>query len=437
MRFRQLLSLGAATLASAQPNLAKDFKLMEDQSFEAPFDEISAYTGMRDLTAFEVGGSAVVHRNFLRLTGERQSQKGWVASRTPLAAPEWSATLELRASGTSMHLYGDGLAIWLVANPDHIEGPVFGREDHWNGVGIFFDTFQNLDHSHHHKHPYIYAVVNDGTKGYIPDAEKPDPAKQALPGSVDNSGCSFEFRYLESRHDVSVLNHTRVHLTFKDKTLKLRLQQTALGERGEWLDCFEMKDVELPPNAYFGISSATGDLVDNHDIMQFTVGSLEGVADPIAHHEAWVNAQDAQERAVLEEFDLRPAEATQRDYSRVLRAQASAIKSLTSDVNKLKQSMEFQLASLTDGLASTKSNVDDKSEAIKEVEQKLAQQDEDKEEVKEKAADVEAIKEEIKKEVLAASTSHRSSFYFLFLMVLALAGVGYNRYRKIMKSHYL
>ena len=108
MRLRQLLSLGAATLASAQPNLAKDFKLMDDQSFEAPFDEVSAYTGMRDLTAFEVGGSAVVHRNFLRLTGERQSQKGWVASRTPLAAPEWSATLELRASGTSMHLYGDG-----------------------------------------------------------------------------------------------------------------------------------------------------------------------------------------------------------------------------------------------------------------------------------------------------------------------------------------
>tara|TARA_B100000795_G_scaffold115564_1_gene85814 strand:- start:15 stop:134 length:120 start_codon:yes stop_codon:yes gene_type:complete len=30
----------------------------------------------------------------------------------------------------------------------------------------------------------------------------------------------------------------------------------------------------------------------------------------------------------------------------VLRAQAQAIKSLTSDVNKLKQSMEFQLASL-------------------------------------------------------------------------------------------
>ena len=35
-----------------------------------------------------------------------------------------------------------GLAIWLVSNPDHIEGDVFGREDHWKGLGIFFDTFQ-------------------------------------------------------------------------------------------------------------------------------------------------------------------------------------------------------------------------------------------------------------------------------------------------------
>ena len=48
----------------------------------------------------------------------------------------------LRASGTSPHLYGDGLAIWLVKASDHVEGPVFGREDKWNGLGLFFDTFQ-------------------------------------------------------------------------------------------------------------------------------------------------------------------------------------------------------------------------------------------------------------------------------------------------------
>ena len=41
------------------------------------------------------------------------------------------------------------------------------------GLGIFFDTFQNLDHSHHHKHPYIYAVMNDGTKGWAPPRTVP------------------------------------------------------------------------------------------------------------------------------------------------------------------------------------------------------------------------------------------------------------------------
>lgn len=39
-----------------------------------------------------------------------------------------------------------GLAIWVVENPDHIEGDVFGREDHWKGLGIFFDTFQVAIH---------------------------------------------------------------------------------------------------------------------------------------------------------------------------------------------------------------------------------------------------------------------------------------------------
>ena len=133
---------------------------------------------------------------------------------------------------------------------------------------------------------------------------------------------------------------------------------------------------------------------------------------------------------------MRPAEATHAT-TRACCARRRPQSSLTADVNKLKQSMEFQLASLADGLASTKSNVDAKSDDLREVEQKLAQQEEEKEEVKEKVADVEAIKREIKSEVLAASTSHRSSFYLLFLMLVALAGVGYNRYRKIMKSHYL
>ena len=113
------------------------------------------------------------------------------------------------------------------------------------------------------------------------------------------------------------------------------------------------------PGRYWGISSATGDLVDNHDIIQFVVRPLSGVADPDADYEAWAKAESRPRtwrtahtvhlppgalligRAVcvaqaereevqhrLEEFDLRPAESLQRDYQRVLRAQAFAIKQM-------------------------------------------------------------------------------------------------------------
>ena len=46
-------------------------------------------------------------------------------------------------------------------------------------------------------------------------------------------------------------------------------------------------------------------------------------------------------------FDaLPPTRPSQRDYQRVLRAQAEAIKSLTSDVETLKQQLEFQLSAI-------------------------------------------------------------------------------------------
>ena len=44
--------IGSAAITAAQPNLANTFKILPEQSFGAPFDEISAYTGMRDLDAW-------------------------------------------------------------------------------------------------------------------------------------------------------------------------------------------------------------------------------------------------------------------------------------------------------------------------------------------------------------------------------------------------
>ena len=38
-----------------------------------------------------------------------------------------------------------------------------------------------------------------------------------------------------------------------------------------WERCFSVPDVYLPQGYYFGLSAATGDLADNHDIISFKV----------------------------------------------------------------------------------------------------------------------------------------------------------------------
>jgi len=408
----------------------------DDYSFGAPFAEINPFTGQRQISNWDLGGTAVAHRSFVRLTAEAQGSKGWLTSHQPMTLSEWSAMLELRASGASPHLYGDGMAIWLVKAADHVEGPVFGREDKWDGLGIFFDTFQNVDHSHHHKHPYIYAMTNDGSKPYIPDAEtKGDAnAKQALPGAHENSGCSYEFRYAEEREDVSVLNHTRVHLVYRNKILKMRVQQTSAGVAKEWFQCIDMANVEVPNPAFWGISAATGDLVDNHDIVQFIVRPLEGVADPDADYDAWIKAQEDEAKSRLAEFDLRPPEALQRDYQRVLRAQAEAIKTLSGDVETLKQQLEFQLASITTGITTTKKSLDDKSSTIGQAGESIKVTEELQKTVEKQKKEMSDMRVEIVRN--GGGGGWKFPFFILFVMVVALGGVGYNRYLKIYgKSH--
>lgn len=87
---------------------ASDEDLLTAISFAPPFTAINQFSGMRHIEGWDVGGSAQVHRSFVRLTPERQGQKGWMFSHTPFHLREWSAMLEIRASGASPHLYGDG-----------------------------------------------------------------------------------------------------------------------------------------------------------------------------------------------------------------------------------------------------------------------------------------------------------------------------------------
>ena len=59
---------------------------------------------------------------------------------------------------------------------------------------------------------------------------------------------------------------TKIRLTyFQEESFKVELQYKA---ENEWTDCFETGPLKLPPVNYLGFSAETGELSDNHDIIQ-------------------------------------------------------------------------------------------------------------------------------------------------------------------------
>ncbi|OZJ06551.1 hypothetical protein BZG36_00522 [Bifiguratus adelaidae] len=206
---------------------------------------------------FDFGGDTVINTNaMIRLTGERQSQSGWLWSRLPITAQNFQVEFEFKIHGSSNALYGDGMAMWISKQRAQ-QGKVFGSIDNFEGLGIFFDTYANNRRSPH-SFPFVMAMLGDGSTAY--DHENDGSANEV-------ASCSSQFR---SRDDV-----TKGRLTYyKDNYLKFELQ-THGNDR--WDECFRIDGVTLPPVAYLGFTAHTGEVTDNHDIISVTTSSLPPV----------------------------------------------------------------------------------------------------------------------------------------------------------------
>lgn len=53
------------------------------------------------------------------------------------------------------------------------------------------------------------------------------------------------------------------------------LVSTDIDNKAAWKECLSVKGVRLPTGYYFGITAATGDLTDNHDIMSVRLYELD------------------------------------------------------------------------------------------------------------------------------------------------------------------
>ncbi|KNC79014.1 hypothetical protein, variant [Sphaeroforma arctica JP610] len=200
----------------------------------------------------------MVTKEKIRLTKDAPSKSGMLWNTAGLESANWIIEFEFAVDGESSRLYGDGFVFWLTKDFAK-EGNVFGAADKFTGLAIFFDTYNNHQGEHNHAHPYISAMMNDGSKSYDHDADGTH---------TEMAGCQANFR--AKKHP------TRARLSYLDHTLSLDLDY--LG-RNEYQRCFSEPQVQIPTGYHIGFSAVTGALHDNHDILS-VITKIISVTNP-------------------------------------------------------------------------------------------------------------------------------------------------------------
>jgi mannose-binding lectin 2 len=199
-------------------------------------------------------GSVMFTSNYVRLTPDEQSQAGSIWNQLPCFSRNWELQVSFKVAGKGKDLFGDGFVIWY-AKERMVEGPVFGSKDFFSGLAIIADTYSNHNGPHNHQHPFLSAMINNGTLHYDHDR---DGTHTQL------AGCEVRFRNVD--YD------TQIKIRYENNVLTV---ETDLENKQTWKECFRVEDVELPTGYYFGASATTGDLSDNHIIHSIKFYELE------------------------------------------------------------------------------------------------------------------------------------------------------------------
>ncbi|CAG9819269.1 unnamed protein product [Phaedon cochleariae] len=226
----------------------KDF-MKREHSLVKPY-----YGSGLDIPFWQFTGNTIVTPNYIRLVDDTQSRSGAIWNTLPVSSHNWDLQVHFKVHGKGKDLFGDGFAIWYAKNHS-IAGPVFGSVDFFQGLAIILDTYSNHNGPHNHQHPYISAMINNGSLSYDHDR---DGTHTQL------AGCEAKFRNLN--YD------THISIRYEKDTLTV---STDIENKAAWKECFKVQGVRLPTGYHIGISATTGDLSDNHDIMSVRLFELD------------------------------------------------------------------------------------------------------------------------------------------------------------------
>ncbi|XP_019907691.1 lectin, mannose-binding 2-like b isoform X1 [Esox lucius] len=232
--------------------------LKREYSLTKPYQGL----GSSSSSYWDLMGNAMITTEHVRLTPDLQSRQGAVWSRVPCYLRDWELQVHFRIHGHGKkNLNGDGMALWYTKERMQI-GPVFGNMNHFTGLGVFVDTYPNENKNNEKKYnpstqrvfPYVSAMVGNGTLAYEHDRDGQ---------STELGGCNALVRNIP--HDTFLLvRYSKNRLTI----------QIDVEGKQEWQDCLDLPGVRLPQGYFFGASSATGDLSDNHDLVSMKLYQL-------------------------------------------------------------------------------------------------------------------------------------------------------------------
>ncbi|XP_078095410.1 lectin, mannose-binding 2-like a isoform X2 [Mustelus asterias] len=246
-----LLALFSQRLVPSQGDSGTEEYLKREHSLMKPYQGVGA-SGSG--THWDLHGNTMVTSHFIRLTPDLQSKQGAIWNRVACLMRDWEMQVHFKVHGQGKkNLNGDGFAMWYTKERMQ-PGTVFGSKDLFSGLGIFMDTYPNEEKQQERIFPYISAMVNNGSLSY-------DHSRDGRPTAI--GGCTALVRNLN--HDTFVV------IRYLKRRLTVMIN---IEGKNEWKDCIDIPGVKLPLGYYFGVSSATGDLTDNHDIISVKVYQL-------------------------------------------------------------------------------------------------------------------------------------------------------------------
>lgn len=86
---------------------------------------------------------AFVALDFIRLSPSLPRLRGSVWRTTPNPYKDWEVEFSFKAFGQN-HVGGKGLAFWYTKERG-VEGPVFGNQEKYEGLGVFLDSSDPLN----------------------------------------------------------------------------------------------------------------------------------------------------------------------------------------------------------------------------------------------------------------------------------------------------